>query len=103
MLEQKIMMIWRENGEKHEKQISRKNLLELMDSIKENFYWDNEISTILVKMIPQIVSIEIDKDRNNEKDVPFIYCKLDNNEGKLIEIIRHHKIIWSILNKLCEE
>lgn len=52
-------------------------------------------------MIPNLISILINKDRNEQKDVPSIYCKGENYE-KVIDIKRYHKIIWWILNQYCK-
>ena len=71
-----------------------------MYSIKKGFDDDNRISSELVKIIPDLISIQINKDRNDQIDVPIICCKTSKEE-KIIHIIRHHKIIWAILNKYC--
>lgn len=101
MKKEEITFIWKENGKEHIKEIERKEFYELMKSIKKSFSDDNEISSKLVKVTPNLISIIIDKDRNSQKDTPFITCECDDG-SKIIEIRRYHKIIWAILNKYCE-
>lgn len=101
MKKEEITFIWKQNGKEYIKEIERKEFYELMKSIKKSFSDDNEVSSKLVEIIPNLVSITIDKDRNSQKDIPFISCEYDN-ESQVIEIKRYHKIIWAILNKYCE-
>ena len=88
---------WLSKGKGYVKEVDRQAMYDVMDSIAKAFGHDNEISTVLCKVIPDADWIFIDKDLNETKDIPFINCKV-NGEVKVIEIIRHHKIIWSILN-----
>ena len=101
MKKEEITFIWKENGKEHIKEIERKEFYELMKSIKKSFSDDNEISSKLVEIIPNLISITIDKDRNSQKDTPFITCECSSG-SKIIEIKRYHKIIWAILDKYCE-
>ena len=73
-----------------------------MESVKRAFSDDNEISSILVELIPNLDLILINKDRNNQKDIPSIHCVGEKGE-KEIDIRRYHKIIWAILNRYCVE
>ncbi len=73
-----------------------------MDSIRKAFDDDNQISTALTKVIPKTNSITINKDRNEQKDIPTIYYEVGGCE-KAIDIIRYHKVIWAILNRYCTE
>lgn len=97
-----IILKWTEKGKEHIKEIDRKEFLNLMEGIKKAFSDDNQISTILVELIPELISISINKDRNEQKDVPSIFCVCERSE-KVIDIIRYHKIIWAILNRYCME
>lgn len=103
MRNEPIILNWKEAGKEHKKTIDRHQMSELMIAIKNGFDDDNEISSIMVEIIPELVSIRIDKDRNEQLEVPIIVCYLQDNEEKVINIKRHHKIIWSILNKYCTE
>ncbi len=97
-----IILKWKENEQLHEKKIDRQSLYKIMYAIKQGFDDDNQISSILVEYIPELVSIEINKDRNEQLNIPAVNCV--TNEGEdLIYILRHHKIIWSILNRYCTE
>lgn len=102
MKKEPIILEWIENGEKKKKEINRKEFFDLMESIKNAFIEDNQISSILVDLIPELIMISINRDRNEQKDVPSIYCLCETG-GKVIDIIRYHKIIWSILNRYCTE
>lgn len=101
MKNEEIIFIWKGNGKEHIKEIERQEFYELMESIKKSFSDDNEISSKLVEIIPKLVSITINKDRNSQKDIPFISCECDDG-SQVIEIKRYHKIIWAILDKYCE-
>ncbi len=100
-MREEIIFIWKENGKECIKEIERKEFYNLMDSIKKSFSDDNEISSKLVEIIPNLVSITIDKERNIQLEVPFIVCNF-GDATKIIEIKRYHKIIWAIFNKYCE-
>ena len=102
MKKEPIVFEWSEKEVKHSKEIDRQNFLELMESVRKVWDGNNEISTQLVEIIPELTSILINKDRNDQKDIPSIHCVSENGE-KEIEIIRHHKIIWSMLDSLCKE
>jgi len=100
MKEEPIILEWIEDGEKNRKEINRQEFLYLMEGIKNAFFDDNQISSMLVELIPNLITISINKDRNEQKDVPSIYCVCEKEERQ-IDIIRYHKIIWSILNHYC--
>lgn len=99
-----IILKWKEKGTNYQKEIDKEEMLKLMDAIKNLFYNDNEISSILVNVIPKLVSIEIDKDRNEEREEPMICCVCEDGIEKVIEIKRkYHSIIWGIFDKICTE
>lgn len=98
-MSKKIGFIWKEKGKKYENEVDRELFKNLMEAVKASFDWDNEISTKILSYIPNLECIEIDKDRNEQRDVPFIVCKMQNNTKEMIEIRNCHKIMWSILNK----
>ena len=97
-----IVFEFRENQKTNLKEVDREDFFDIMYSIQKGFSGDNEISTFLCKeVIPDCTSILIDKDRNNQLDRPFIQYKI-GDEVKVKEIIRYHKIIWSILDRYCK-
>jgi len=102
MKRESIILRWIENKEKHEKEIDRQLMFNLMEAIKNGFDDDNQISSIMVELIPDLVSIEINRDRNEQLAVPMICC-VKEDEEIVVKIIRHHKIIWGILDKYCTE
>lgn len=97
-----ILLEWVEKNQTHQKQINRQDFYDIMNSIRKGFYDDNEISTIFVGIIPDLVFLSINKDRNSQKEDPFVYCKTTKEE-KTITIKRYHKIIWSILDRYTQE
>lgn len=89
-------------GKLYKTEVDREKFLKIMESIRDGFQEDNEISTIFCKIIPEISEILINEDRNKNLDVPFVTYEI-GGEKKVLKIIRHHKIIWAILNVYCEE
>ena len=96
-----IIFSWTEGHKQHIKEIDRENFFNVMDSIRKNFVDNNSISTILCGIIPELVAISINKDRNQELDVPFIQIET-KDAIDVVKILRHHKIIWSIFNEYCK-
>ena len=97
--EKPIILSWKEDGEWESKEISRKEIVELMETIKKSFDGNNEISTRLCQVLPNTIIIEIDKDRNIEKpEAPTIFC-IDYEGNHPITIKNNHRIIWGILNE----
>ena len=103
MKKEQIILNWKESGKEYEKTLERQSMFELMQAIKNGFDGDNEISSIMVEIIPKLVSMRIDKDRNEQLEVPIVVCELEQEKERIIYIRRYHKIIWSILNKYCTE
>lgn len=101
MKKEGIIFIWKQNRKEYIKEIDRKEFYELMKSIKKSFSDEYKISSKLVEIIPALISITIDKDRNSQKDTPFITCECSNG-SEIIMIRRCHKNIWPILDKYCE-
>ena len=97
-----IIYEWIENGKEHQKEISREDFYAMFDGLAKGFekLRDNEISKKLIKIIPEVDKIFINKDNNETQDVPSIaYCT--NGDRKLLKIMRRHEIVWSMLNKYC--
>lgn len=99
MSKEKILFIWKQKGKEYKNEVDRELFKNLMEAIKASFDWDNEVSSKLLSYIPNLECIEIDKDRNQQRDVPFIVCKMHNNTKEMLEIRNCHEIMWSILNK----
>lgn len=104
MREEPIIFIWKTEGQEYSKKVDRELFYNLMKSIKTTFWDDNEISKKLLRYIPDLETINIDKDRNSQIDIPFIACKMKNKKEDIIVPIRkRHEIIWSILNKYTKD
>lgn len=101
MRKDNITVKWKDEGKMYQKQIDRIVFSDLMIVLKEQFSDNNEISTKLVKLIPKIDSITINKDRNRDLDIPIISYKIGEKED-VISINRCHKIIWEIFNEMCK-
>lgn len=101
-MNEKILIIWKENGKLNEKEVDRQKMFDIFNSLVNGFDTDNQISKKLIELIPIANGIIIDKDINSTQDVPFITVHTPK-EVKVIKIIRYHKIVWSILNKYCTE
>ncbi|MCI8411683.1 MAG: hypothetical protein HFJ40_04505 [Clostridia bacterium] len=98
-----INLQWIENEEKYEKDISREDIINIMQSLKNGFDENNEISKKMCEVLPKTVSILIDKDRNEQVDIPTIAVKYEkDNDKHMIGIRRCHKIIWGIFNEYCK-
>ena len=101
MAEEFITMIWTENNITHIRNYKRQKIYDIMFGIKSGFDNDNRISTIFCEdIIPNTTEIVINKDRNKDMDYPFVQYKIDG-EVQILKISRYHKIIWTILDKLC--
>ena len=99
-----IIYEWIENGKEHQKEISREDFYAMFDGLTKGFekLGDNEISKKLIKIIPEVDKIFINKDNNETQDVPSI-AYYTNGDRKLLKIMRRHEIVWSMLNKYCTE
>lgn len=102
MEESEIDLIWTEKGIKHKRNLKRNEVYSVFKGIEKGFVGDNEIAKKLIKIIPIVDKIYINKDYNETQDVPFIIYYV-GEESKIIKIIRYHKIIWAILDKYCTE
>lgn len=97
-----IQLIYVVKRKEYKGEIKREEFLNWMKDISERFKGNNEISTKLVELIPEIKEIKINKDNNEAQDDPFIlYYKKDGKEC-MLRIKRCHHIIWGFLNYYCE-
>jgi hypothetical protein len=93
-----IIIKCKENGMEYQKEIDREKFFNLISALKNGVSNnDNQISTILVGIIPEVDIIMINRDRNDDLQDPIICCQTGKKE-EVVEIKRHHKIIWEILN-----
>lgn len=102
MREEHIKLEWIKDGKSHEREVDRKQFYDIMNGIRKGFEEDNRISTFFCDYIADLWTIHINMDRNNEIDTPFVVCKI-KDKVVMLNIIRHHKIIWSILEGYCKE
>ena len=102
MKKETINLQWIEKEKRYEKEISRQDIIDIMKSLKNGFDENNEISKKLCEILPNTVSITLNKDRNEQLDIPMISLKVGENTY-VLEIRRNHKIIWGILNEYCKE
>ena len=101
MRKDEITFICKKEGVTKIKEVEREEFYKLMKSIKNSFSDDNEISTKLVELIPDLTSITVDVERNSHLSIPCIYC-VHNGETERIEVRRRHTVLWSIFDKYCE-
>ncbi len=99
---EKIKLKWIEKGKLYEKELGRAELMSLFYGLCQGFAEDNEISKKLLNLIPDVEWIKINKDHNETQEVPCITYKVNDTVG-VMKIIRHHKIVWAILNKYCTQ
>lgn len=104
MKDSAIIYEWVQNGQKHQKEISREDFYAMFKGLAKGFekLGVNEISKQLIEIIPEVDKIFISKDNNETQDVPCIAYWINGNKN-LLKIRRRHVIIWSILNKYCTE
>ena len=108
-METKFTIKWVEGGVQKERVYDRHKIMAIFEGLKEGFVDDNEISKKLLKVLPETVVLFINKDANKSMDVPQIgitLSRFDENCDPIKEPIfirRYHKIVWSILDRLCEE
>ena len=95
---------WTQGGKTHNKLIERDKIYAIFKGLSEGYRGDNnEISAKMIKdIIPYVDVIYIDRDYNDNQDIPFISYKIDM-KVTILKINRHHKIVWSILDRYCTE
>ena len=97
MKKEAIILKWNKNGKEFSKQIDREKFFNLMCSVKSAFEHDNQVSKFFCEIIPEVEWIKIYKDRNEQIDIPFIEYEVPGQDHHFLEILRHHRIVWSIL------
>lgn len=99
---EKFKLKWIEQGKTYEKKLARFEVMTVFYGLYKGFAEDNEISEKLLKIIPDVEWIRINKDHNETQEIPCITYKANGAVG-VMKIIRHHKIVWAILNKYCNK
>ena len=97
-----ITLRWIEKGQKHVKQVNRREMLEKFQMLVRDYQDNNEISIKLTKIIPTAKEIQINKDYNLTQEIPCITYLINEVTG-ILKILRHHKIVWSVLHEYCKE
>lgn len=97
-----ITLKWVEKGQKHVKQANRQEMLEKFQMLVRDYQDNNEISIKLTKIIPTAKEIRINKDYNATQEIPCITYVINEAVG-ILKILRHHKIVWSVLHEYCKE
>ena len=90
-----------EAGERHQGEIDRAEILGKMEDFKKGYPDNNEISTKLVKLLPQTQMLLIDK-RLKIDEMPAIVCSIEG-EIIVVKIQPHHKQIWGCLDEYGEK
>ncbi len=100
-MDSKICLCWTRNGKKGTREIERESFFEIMEGLKDGFSDDNDISKKFIQLIPYMLEMKINFDINETKDVPLVQYETLSGVGA-ISIIRHHKIVWAILEGYCK-
>ena len=70
----------------------------VMKYLRDTFKDNNEVSSKLLRIMPDIEEIVINEIANSSMDIPKIWCKVSRYTMVGVEVRRCHKIIWHILN-----
>lgn len=98
----KIKISWTREGVFHEKIIEKEPFLTLMESLKKGFPDENETSKKFVTIIPELIEMRINFDINETRSIPMVQYSTISEKIGVISIIRHHKIMWAILEGYCQ-
>lgn len=103
-----IRLEWRTNGKEEHKNLNKEDFYSLFEGLANTFRDENEISKKFMFYIPQADILYINNDVNGTKDKPIVVFQKDDPDlGRLIvgivEIIRYHKVIWTVLYKLMDQ
>lgn len=96
-----IIFKWINKGKEYSRELNRDDMFVVFEGLANGFQNDNEISKEMIrKVIPETDIIFVDMDVNSTQDIPFIVYIIDGKE-EVLKILRHHKIVWAILDKYC--
>lgn len=99
---EKITLIYVRKGKKSIKAVDKARMLDLFVGVAKSFSDDNEMSIKLIDIIKKAEFLRLNKDIADSKDEPFITYKIDGAVDT-INIKRHHKIVWAILERFFAE
>ena len=98
-----IELTWVHEGKKYMKELVREDFYAIFSGLVAGFRDDNVISQKMIQdIIPHADKIFINKDFNETQNIPTLVYFI-GDEKNIFKIMRYHKIVWSILDKLCTE
>lgn len=99
---EKITLIYVKKGKTSIKAMEKSRMVDLFAGVAKGFSDDNEMSIKLIDIIKKAEILRFNKDIAESKDEPFIAYKIDGAVNTL-NIKRHHKIVWAILERFFTE
>ena len=93
-----VKLIWKQGGKLYSKMISENDISYYMEGFKKGFDLDNEASTRILKVRPDVKEIRIDNDINEYVRDPYIFYTKTNGYSDIIKIRKRNKLVWFILN-----
>lgn len=96
-----IILKWVEGGIEHRNEIIRDEFYAEFEELIKEYPDNSEISKKLVKIIPEMDEISINKDANGTKEIPFIVYLIEGKKH-MLKIMRWHKIVWGRLHDYCK-
>lgn len=96
---------WIERGEQHNKRLYKLSMYEEFSrkGIIDPPYNSQEIFKKISGLIGNTVKITINKDRNEDIDIPFVTFKTTKGEDEVVYIRRGCETVWEVLDKYCNE
>lgn len=96
-----FILKWKREGVYYQRQLEKRPVYSLFEQIMKRFTDDNEVSTKLVEIIPDISHLIIDWDSNTTRDARSIDYVIEGKKD-ILQIKYHHKIVWENLEKYCQ-
>lgn len=95
-----VTIKWRENdGKRFSGKFRRADFLLLMSRFAKGYPHNNEISSAFL-INSDFEEIFIDEKRNNQREIPVILLKKQNEVVAMIQARRSNKMIWAIFNMM---
>ena len=101
-MEDTIKLYWSRNREFYLKEIPRESIISTFEGFVNGFPEDNLISKKISEILPNVDEFFINWDRTQDIQILF-YVLNDDTSAKGIDIIYHHKVVLTTLNKYCED
>ena len=98
----KFTMRWTVAGKEQVKILDREQVKKEFQTILERNPENNEISKRIVHIMPMLKEAYINWDSTAENNSLFYKTLDDYDNCKGIEIIKHHKKVWTKLKELCD-